>query len=103
MENNYEISKDLRESSSKFLSEFANYEKCLTSLKDTEKESFTESEVNEILNLLDITFLISYLYKDGPAPEPVTAGDANCDTTVNILDITYLISYLYKGGPAPCI
>ena len=52
MENNYEISKDLRESSSKFLSEFANYEKCLTSLKDTEKESFTESEVNEILNLL---------------------------------------------------
>jgi len=52
MENNYEISKDLRESSSKFLSEFANYEKCLTSLKDTEKESFTEPEVNEILNLL---------------------------------------------------
>lgn len=52
MENNYEISKDLRELSAKFLSEFANYEKCLTSLKDTEKESFTESEVNEILNLL---------------------------------------------------
>lgn len=52
MENSYEISKDLRELSAKFLSEFANYEKCLTSLKDTEKESFTESEVNEILNLL---------------------------------------------------
>jgi hypothetical protein len=52
MENSYEISKDLRESSAKFLSEFANYEKCLASLKDTEKESFTESEVNEILNLL---------------------------------------------------
>ena len=52
MENSYEISKDLRELSGKFLSEFANYEKCLTSLKDTEKESFTESEVNEILNLL---------------------------------------------------
>jgi hypothetical protein len=52
MENSYEISKDLRELSTKFLSEFANYEKCLSSLKDTEKESFTESEVNEILNLL---------------------------------------------------
>lgn len=52
MENSYEISKDLRELSAKFLSEFANYEKCLTSLKDTEKERFTESEVNEILNLL---------------------------------------------------
>lgn len=52
MENSYEISKDLRELSAKFLSEFANYEKCLSSLKDTEKESFTESEVNEILNLL---------------------------------------------------
>mgnify|MGYP001557021450 FL=1 len=52
MENSYEISKDLRELSAKFLSEFANYEKCLTFLKDPEKESFTESEVNEILNLL---------------------------------------------------
>jgi hypothetical protein len=52
MENNFEIAKELREASIEFLSSFANYEKCLESLRDEKKESFTEVEVNEILNLL---------------------------------------------------
>lgn len=52
------------------------------------------------INLLDITYLISYLYKGGPAPNPY-AGDANSDGQINLLDITYLISYLYMNGPPP--
>ncbi len=56
------------------------------------------------VNILDITFLINYLYKGGPAPEFLEACNANGDDAVNILDITYLIAYLYKGGPKPeCI
>jgi hypothetical protein len=54
------------------------------------------------INILDITFLINYVYKGGPAPDPRDAGDANCNEVINILDITYLISYLYKGGDPPC-
>ncbi|MFH2036835.1 MAG: M6 family metalloprotease domain-containing protein [Candidatus Zixiibacteriota bacterium] len=53
------------------------------------------------LNILDITFLISYLYKDGPIPDPAEAGDVNGNGVMNILDITYMIAYLYKGGPEP--
>ncbi len=55
-------------------------------------------------NLLDITYLINYLYKTGPAPTPydTCSGDANCDCVVNLLDITFLINYLYKDGTAPC-
>lgn len=55
-------------------------------------------------NILDVTYLISYLYKGGAAPIPYTlcSGDANCNCAVNILDATYLISYLYKGGNPPC-
>lgn len=53
------------------------------------------------VNLLDITFLINYLYKDGEPPDPVEAGDANGDGSINLLDITYLIDYLYRGGPEP--
>ncbi|MFH2035053.1 MAG: dockerin type I repeat-containing protein [Candidatus Zixiibacteriota bacterium] len=53
------------------------------------------------INILDITFLISYLYKGGPAPVPESAGDVNANSLINILDITYLIGYLYKGGPEP--
>ncbi|MEW5924777.1 MAG: dockerin type I domain-containing protein [Candidatus Zixiibacteriota bacterium] len=63
-----------------------------------------EANGNGAYNILDVTYLISYLYKGGPAPTPypLCSGDANCNCAVNILDVTYLISYLYKGGPAPC-
>jgi hypothetical protein len=58
---------------------------------------------NTIINILDITYLINYVYKGGPAPIPyaLCSGDPTGNCTINILDITYLISYLYKGGPPP--
>jgi hypothetical protein len=54
------------------------------------------------LNVGDAVFLISYVFKAGPAPEPLEFGDANCDSTVNVADAVYLISYIFKGGPQPC-
>lgn len=54
-----------------------------------------------IINLLDVTYLIQHLYRDGPEPLPLEAGDSNGDGTINLLDITYLIFFLYKGGPEP--
>ncbi len=57
---------------------------------------------DETVNIFDITFIISNLYLEGPAPWPVNAADANCDLVVNIFDITYLITYLYLGGEEPC-
>jgi len=56
---------------------------------------------NKAVNILDITYLIAYLYSSGPPPIPIEAGDANGNGAVNILDITYLIAYLYSGGPEP--
>nr|MBN2278397.1 VCBS repeat-containing protein [candidate division Zixibacteria bacterium] len=52
------------------------------------------------INILDVTFLIRYLYLGGQAPD-FYAGDANSDGSINILDVTYLINYLYKDGPPP--
>ncbi len=61
---------------------------------------------DDTVNLLDVLYLIGYLYNNppGPAPDPVTAGDANCDRLVNLIDILYLIANLYNDppGPAPC-
>lgn len=57
--------------------------------------------IDASVNILDITWLIDYLYKNGPPPLFPTTADVNRDGTVNILDITYLINYLYKGGPEP--
>ncbi|PKK82723.1 MAG: hypothetical protein CVT49_12190 [candidate division Zixibacteria bacterium HGW-Zixibacteria-1] len=53
------------------------------------------------ITLLDITFLINYLYKGGSTPAAMENADVNNSGSVNILDILYLIKYLYKGGPPP--
>ncbi|UCD93851.1 MAG: C10 family peptidase [Candidatus Zixiibacteriota bacterium] len=53
------------------------------------------------VNLLDVTFIINYLYKSGPAPDPEEAADADGSGSINLLDVTHLINYLYKSGPLP--
>jgi len=57
---------------------------------------------DETINLLDIVYIINYLYKSGPPPCPEGSADSDCNLPVNILDVTNLIGYLYKGGPPPC-
>jgi hypothetical protein len=56
---------------------------------------------NGVIDLGDVVYLITYLYKNGPAPNPLLAGDANCSGEVDLGDVVYLITYLYKGGPPP--
>jgi len=54
------------------------------------------------INIGDAVFVVNYVFKGGPAPDPKLAGDANCDRVVNIGDAVYVINYIFKGGPAPC-
>jgi len=56
---------------------------------------------DDIVNIGDIVYLVSYLYKSGPAPAPECVGDVNQDDIINVGDVVYLVSYLYKGGPSP--
>jgi hypothetical protein len=56
---------------------------------------------DEKVSVSDIVYLISYLFKFGPAPAPIQSGDANCDGKVSLSDIVYLIAYLFKQGPPP--
>jgi len=60
-----------------------------------------DANQNGAINILDIVYLIDFLYNDGPEPIPFAAGDANGSITINILDIVYLIDYKYNDGPAP--
>jgi len=60
-----------------------------------------DADGNGTVDLGDILFLISYLYKGGPVPVPMAAGDPNGNCVLDLGDVLYLISYLYKGGPAP--
>jgi hypothetical protein len=52
------------------------------------------------INIFDVTFLINYLYLEGPPPHQL-AGDVNGDCAINIMDISYLITYLYLSGSEP--
>nr|MBN2276380.1 thrombospondin type 3 repeat-containing protein [candidate division Zixibacteria bacterium] len=56
---------------------------------------------NGQINILDCTYLIYYLYKSGPAPDPAVSADCDGNGAINILDATYLLRYLYTSGPAP--
>ncbi|MBU0984075.1 MAG: VCBS repeat-containing protein [candidate division Zixibacteria bacterium] len=50
----------------------------------------------------DMVYLINYIFKSGPAPEPLEAGDANGDCAVNVGDAVYIRNYIFViGSPAP--
>ncbi len=53
------------------------------------------------LAVADVVYLVNYLFKGGPMPEPYEAGEANCDGKVTVSDVVYLVNYLFKGGPVP--
>jgi len=56
---------------------------------------------DEVINIFDITYLISFLYISGPPPVMEETADVNHDGTINIFDITGLISFLYMGSAPP--
>lgn len=58
-------------------------------------------DLSGTVNMLDVTFLIAYLYKGGSAPANPVQADPDNSCAINILDVTYLINFLYKAGPAP--
>ncbi len=60
-----------------------------------------DSNHNGVIDASDVVYLINYLFKGGPEPDPLESGDANCDGNVSVSDVVYLINYLFKGGPAP--
>ena len=64
-------------------------------------ENYGDVNGNGSVDLGDIVFLISYLYKSGLPPDPLATGDINGDCVVDLGDVVYLISYLYKSGPSP--
>lgn len=56
-----------------------------------------------VINVVDVVFLLNYIFIDGPAPDPPCLGDVNKDGNENSDDVLYLISYLFLGGPPPKI
>jgi hypothetical protein len=65
--------------------------------------SFLRGDANAdgTINIGDAVFLVEYIFKDGPPPDPLESGETNCDGWLNIGDITFIIAYLFRDGPPP--
>jgi hypothetical protein len=63
-----------------------------------------DGDPQNLVDIGDLTYLIGYLYLEGPEPQPLSAANVDCDpqSIVDIGDLTYLIAYLYLTGPDPC-
>ena len=53
------------------------------------------------VNLADASFIVNYIFYDGPTPDPIEAGDANGDGGLNMADAGYIINYIFYDGPDP--
>ena len=54
-----------------------------------------------LVDAADIIFLINYLFREGPVPDPLERGDVTNDGEVTTSDVVYLITYLYRGDLPP--
>ena len=64
----------------------------------------TSGDANGDIDISDLTYLVNYLFLDGPTPDPPSVGNINCDPAggIDISDLTTLVNYLFLSGPAPC-
>src|SRR5574341_435869 len=55
-------------------------------------------------DIVDIVFLVNYVFKGGPAPDPKPLGDVDCGgiPRIGLADIVYLVNFVFRHGPAPC-
>jgi hypothetical protein len=49
----------------------------------------------------DIVYLLTYLYRGGPAPDPYEGEEPSGNCMVDAGDVVCLISYLYSNGDPP--
>ncbi len=69
----------------------------------TEKGQFTCGDVNGDgkIDIGDAVFVVTYVFRAGPAPDPLHMGDVNRDGACNIGDSVYLVAYIFRDGPGP--
>ncbi len=62
---------------------------------------YGDPDRDDRINVADVVYLITFVFKSGPSPDPIESGDANCDARVNIADAVFLINYVFTSGPEP--
>lgn len=60
-------------------------------------------DISESVNILDLNYLVSFVFASGPAPFCPDEGNVNGspNNSINVLDVNYLVSYIFNAGPQP--
>ncbi len=53
---------------------------------------------NGSIDVVDLTFMVSYFFRGGTAPSPTISGDANHDGRISILDLTRYVDIIFRGA-----
>ncbi len=63
-----------------------------------------DGDPGDATNVADLTFLVDFLFFEGPAPPCFEEGDVDASGAINVADLTYLVDFLFFEGPAlvPC-
>ncbi len=51
------------------------------------------------VDIVDLTFLIDFMFKAGPSPDCMEEADIDMTGEVDIIDLTYIIDFLFRAGP----
>ncbi len=61
-----------------------------------------DSNFDGSLSILDLTYMVNYIFRGGPEPIPVKlSGDWSCDGSTNIIDLTKAVDRIFRGGSLP--
>lgn len=54
------------------------------------------------VNILDLTYLVDYIFRGGPPPSLMELADVNgSGGPANVIDLTYFVDFIFRGGPPP--
>jgi hypothetical protein len=57
---------------------------------------------DKIVTLSDVSFIMSYIFGGGPAPDNESLVDPNCSGSLSVSDAVLIINYIFASGPGPC-
>ena len=61
----------------------------------------TNGDLDDSIDLADLTYFVDYLFKSGPPPPCPNEGDVDGSGAINVADLAYLVDYLFFSGPTP--
>ncbi|MGB5107571.1 MAG: fibronectin type III domain-containing protein, partial [Candidatus Zixiibacteriota bacterium] len=61
-----------------------------------------DEDISGKVDIRDASYLLNYIFSNGPSPQGAGGGDLNCDEETNISDAVLLIEFLYANGYEPC-